>query len=63
MSGRAPVWKTKNPKAKSGQSRRLTSSQKAAAKQRAAKAGRKYPNLVDNIRAARLSEAKKVPRT
>jgi len=63
MSGRSPVWKTKNPKAKSGQSRRLTSSQKAAAKQRAAKVGRKYPNLVNNIRAARSSKAKKVSRT
>jgi hypothetical protein len=38
-------WETKNPNKKSTT---LTSSQKAAAKARADKAGRPYPNLVDN---------------
>jgi hypothetical protein len=55
-----PIWKKANPKAKAGQSRALTSSQKATAKRRAKQAGRKYPNLVDNIRAARSSTAKKI---
>ena len=44
------VWETKNPKKKST---KLTDSQKAAAKARAKKAGRPYPNAVDNIAVAR----------
>jgi hypothetical protein len=44
-----PIWEKKNPKKKS---KVLTSGQKAAAKARAAKAGRKYPNMVDNAWAA-----------
>jgi hypothetical protein len=43
-------WDTKNPKKKSTL---LTDSQKAAAKARAKKAGRSYPNLVDNAWAAK----------
>jgi len=38
-------WDTPNPKKKSSP---LTASQKKAAQARAAKAGRPYPNLVDN---------------
>ena len=38
-------WDKPNPKKKS---KALTPAQKAAAKKRAAKAGRPYPNLVDN---------------
>lgn len=38
-------WETKNPNKKSTP---LTPSQKSAAKARAKKAGRSYPNLVDN---------------
>ena len=45
-----PVWETKNPKKKS---KELTPAQKAKAKAMAKKAGRKYPNLVDNMRVAR----------
>jgi hypothetical protein len=45
-----PFWDTKNPKKKSTP---LTDSQKAAAKARAKKAGRSYPNLVDNAWAAK----------
>lgn len=45
-----PIWEKKNPKAKS---KKLTAGQKSAAKARAAKAGRKYPNMVDNAWAAR----------
>jgi hypothetical protein len=44
------VWDKPNPKAKSS---KLTTKQKAAAKRRAAAAGRPYPNLIDNMAAAR----------
>ena len=44
------VWETKNPKKKST---KLTPAKKAAAKARAKKAGRPYPNAVDNIAVAR----------
>jgi hypothetical protein len=44
------VWDKPNPKSKS---KKLTSAQKAAAKARAKKAGRPYPNLIDNMAASR----------
>jgi len=44
------VWDKPNPKKKS---KPLTAAQKTKAKAAAKKAGRKYPNLVDNMRAAR----------
>ena len=44
------VWETKNPNKKSTP---LTPAQKTAAKARAKKAGRPYPNLVDNMAASR----------
>lgn len=43
-------WDTKNPKKKSMP---LSADQKKAAQARAKKAGRPYPNLVDNAWAAR----------
>ena len=43
-------WDSKNPKKKSTP---LTDAQKAEAKARAKKAGRPYPNLVDNAAVAR----------
>ena len=43
-------WDTKNPKKTS---KKLTPSQKAAAKARAKKAGRPWPNLVDNVAVAK----------
>lgn len=43
-------WDKPNPKKKSTP---LTPAQKAKAKAAAKKAGRKYPNLVDNMNAAR----------
>jgi hypothetical protein len=43
-------WEKKNPKKTS---KKLTPSQVAEAKRRAKKAGRKYPNLVDNAAVAR----------
>ena len=48
MNKKKPVWETKNPKKKS---KPLTPAQKAKAKAMAKKAGRVYPNLVDNMRA------------
>jgi hypothetical protein len=48
-------WDKKNPKKTST---KLTPAQKTAAKARAKKAGRPYPNLVDNAAAAR-SKGKK----
>lgn len=56
-SARAP-WKKSNPRKRAGKtSTHLTSSQKSAAKASARRAGRPYPNLVDNMRMA--SKAKK----
>lgn len=49
--GRAePPWKKDNPKK---ESKPLTAAQKARARAAAKKAGRRYPNLVDNMRASR----------
>ena len=50
MVTKRPVWDKPNPKKTPT---KLTPKQKAGAKAAAAKAGRKYPNLVDNMRAAR----------
>ena len=47
-----PVWDKKRP-GDLGKSKPLTAKKKAAAKAMAKKAGRPYPNLVDNIRAAK----------
>ena len=44
------VWDKKNPKKKS---EKLDPSEKAEAKARAKKAGRPYPNLVDNMAVAK----------
>jgi hypothetical protein len=45
-----PVWDTKNPSKKY---KKLSPSQKASAKAAAKKAGRPYPNMVDNMNAAK----------
>lgn len=47
-----PVWNKKRPKSL-GKPRALTPAKKAAAKAMAKAGGRPYPNLVDNMRAAR----------
>jgi hypothetical protein len=49
---RRPPWKKANPKAKAGTSRKLSAKHKASARASAKKAGRRYPNLVDNMKAA-----------
>jgi len=46
------IWDKKRPKSL-GKPKKLTPAKKAAAKAMAKKAGRRYPNLVDNMRAAR----------
>ena len=48
--GTLPPWKRKSPP---GKSRPMTTMQVDAARERAAQAGRRYPNLVDNMWAAR----------
>jgi len=50
VASKKAFWETKNPKKKSMP---LTAEQKSAAKARAKKAGRPYPNLVDNAWAKR----------
>lgn len=45
-----PVWKTANPKKRS---KALSAGQKRSAKAAAKRAGRPYPNLVDNMNASR----------
>ena len=49
-TARTPPWKKPNPKGRQP----LTEAQKAAARQRAEENGRRYPNLVDNMWAAKL---------
>lgn len=50
---RKPPWKKVNPRKKAGKkSKKLSPGKKAAAKRSATKAGRRYPNLVDNMRAS-----------
>jgi hypothetical protein len=51
------VWDKPRPKGL-GKPKALTPAQKAKAKAAAAAAGRPYPNLVDNIRAAKKGASK-----
>lgn len=53
VAARKPFWDKKNPKKKSTP---LTPAQKSAAKARAKKAGRPYPNLVDNAAVRKRSK-------
>lgn len=53
-----PVWK--KPAPKSAERTKLSAEDKQAARTRAAKAGRNYPNLIDNMWAARRAKKKKV---
>lgn len=50
MTSKKEVWDKKDPTRKD---KKLTPDQKAKAKASAKKAGRPYPNAVDNINAAR----------
>lgn len=49
------VWDSPNPKSKS-KSKKLAPKAKASAKAMAKAAGRPYPNLIDNMRAAKKKE-------
>lgn len=51
------VWEKPRPKGL-GKPKVLTSAQKSSAKAAAKAAGRPYPNLVDNMRAARKAKSK-----
>jgi hypothetical protein len=56
---RAP-WKRANPRKRAGKAaKHLSPAKKAAAKARARRAGRRYPNLVDNMRMAAKKTKKK----
>ena len=46
------IWDKKRPKSL-GKPKKLTPAKKSKAKSMAKKAGRPYPNLIDNMRAAR----------
>ncbi len=52
MPPKKPVWDKARPKS-AGKPKELSSKQLASAKATAKSAGRPYPNLVDNMRAAR----------
>jgi Domain of unknown function (DUF6321) len=57
-AARAP-WKRSNPRKKAGKaSRHLSPAKKSAAKASARRAGRPYPNLVDNMRMAKKTKKK-----
>jgi hypothetical protein len=51
MTTKAPPWKKPNPNKKT--STKLTEAEKEEAMARAFKAGRPYPNLIDNMAVAR----------
>jgi hypothetical protein len=54
---RQPPWKRPNPHLRTPHSR-LTEAEKTAARKRAEEAGRRYPNLVDNMWAMRQRRRK-----
>jgi hypothetical protein len=57
MQTRKPVWKRAAPAR--AKHHGLAPAKKSAARQRAKRAGRPYPNLVDNMRAARKKTSHK----
>lgn len=52
-----PPWKRKRPST-AGPKKALTDAEKKLARARAEKAGRKYPNLVDNLWVLKLRSVK-----
>jgi hypothetical protein len=52
MMAKKPIWDKSRP-SKLGSPKKLSSNQKTSAKAAAKKAGRPYPNLVDNMMAAK----------
>jgi len=55
MAKEKKVWETPDPTKKD---KKLSSSKKSAAKARAKAAGRPYPNLIDNMAAAKRKNKK-----
>jgi hypothetical protein len=55
MATKKPVWEKRDPTKKD---KPLSKDQKASAKARAKAAGRPYPNLVDNMAAAKRKKKK-----
>ena len=56
---KSPPWKEANPRKEAGRKlKKLSPAKKVAAKRSAKKAGRRYPNLVDNMRAASRNRKK-----
>lgn len=58
-SGKKAPWEKENPNKSKASKKKLTPDQKEEAKARAEKAGRPYPNLVDNMAVARKSAGRK----
>ena len=59
-SNRRPPWERPNPSKRSGKARtKLSTAEKEEAKIRAKRAGRRYPNLVDNMQVAAERNRKK----
>ena len=56
-----PPWRKKRPR--KGKPMKLSEEDKQAARTRAARAGRRYPHLVDNMWAALRKKAKKTAKT
>jgi hypothetical protein len=52
---RKPPWKKPSPR--KGAARKLSPAQKASARARAERAGRRYPNLIDNMWASQRGRA------
>ncbi len=57
MQPKKPIWDKARPK-DLGEPKPLSSKAKSSAKQAAKSAGRPYPNLVDNMRAARKTSGR-----
>jgi hypothetical protein len=57
-TSKTPPWKKRNP-VKPAARIRLTPAQKTEANERAEAAGRRYPNLIDNMAIAKKAKATK----
>ena len=57
MPSNKPIWDKARPKSL-GEPKPLSNKQKSSAKAMAKSAGRPYPNLVDNMRAARKASGR-----
>ena len=57
MAKEKPVWEKKDPD--KGKHTKLSKKQKSSARARAKAAGRPYPNLIDNMAAAKAKKKKK----